>query len=197
MNRKLVLCTMAALVLCTSSVRAQDEKTGMTEQQMMEEWAKYATPTDMHKHLEKMVGKWSTVTKMWMDPAAPAMESKGMAEYNMTLGGRWLQMRYTGDMMGQPFEGMGMTGYDIFNKNYVSTWTDNMSTGMMSSKGNANADGTEITMSGTTDEPVTGEKNKKFREVIKITSPDAFTLEMYDTVKGKEVRVMEITHTRM
>lgn len=196
MKRKLFLCTLAALVICSAPVGAQD-KPAMTEQEMMERWAKYGTPNQMHKHLEKMVGKWSTNVKMWMDPAAPAMESKGSAEYTMALGGRWVMSKYTGEMMGQPFEGIGMTGYDSFNETYISNWTDNMSTGMMMCKGTANADGTEIVLNGTMDEPTTGEKNKKFREVIRITAPDSFTLEMYDTIKGKEVRVMEITHTRM
>jgi hypothetical protein len=196
MNRKLAFGTLTALALCTATVRA-DQPPAMTEAQMMEAMAKYATPTEMHKHLEKMVGKWSTTTKMWMDPAAPAMESKGSAEYNMGLGGRWIMMKYTGDMMGQPFEGTGMTGYDNFKKQYVSSWTDNMSTAMMLSTGTANADGSEFSLAGTMDDCMTGEKNMKFREVIRIAGPNAFTLEMYNTVKGKEMKVMEIAHTRM
>ncbi len=33
--------------------------------------------------------------------------------------------------MGMPFEGMGIDGYDNLAKQYVSTWVDNMGTGIM------------------------------------------------------------------
>jgi hypothetical protein len=70
-----------------------------------------------------------------------------------------------------------------------------MGTGMTSATGTADAQGT-ITLTGTMDEPVTGEKDKKYREVLRWTGPDAFTMEMYDTISGKEVKVMELLHTR-
>jgi len=195
MKRSLVLFGLAVLCLCSLPALAADEKAPDMDA-MMKDMAKYATPGDMHKHLEGMAGKWSTVTRMWMDPAAPPTESKGTASYEMVLGGRFISMKYNGDFMGMPFEGMGMTGYDNFHKNYVSTWTDNLSTAVMNSTGSASADGNTITLSGTMDDPVMGEMNMKFREVITLKGKDAFTLEMFNTMKGKETKMFEIMHTR-
>ena len=53
----------------------------------------------------------------------------------MILDGRVLTERYEGNMMGRPFVGHGMTGYDNAMGKYWSTWNDNMSTGLMTSWG--------------------------------------------------------------
>lgn len=188
----------AAFVLCAGAAFADPKASPPDMDAMMKEWAKWSTPGASHKVLEKMAGKWTTSQKMWMDPTQPPMESKGTAELTLVLGGRFLQEHYTGELMGMPFEGMGLVGYDNFRKEYISSWADNMGTYMMHARGTGNAAGTEVSMSGIFDEPASGEKDKKFREVIKITGPDSFVFEMYDTIPGKgEVRVMELTHTRV
>jgi len=192
---------IVGLLFGNTTTRAEGESAlpaGADQEAMMKEWAKWAMPGEMHKHLEKMIGNWTVETKMWMDPAAPPMESKGTAKNSWVLGGRWVRQEYTGDMMGMPFEGIGMTGYDNFRKEFVSTWQDNMSTTMMRSTGTCNAAGTEFSLSGTMDEPITGERDKKFRHVWKVTSADMHVFEAYDNIPGKgEVRVMELTYTRV
>jgi hypothetical protein len=204
MKRRWIVCGLVTLGMYCGSipVHSEEGKTpepgGADMEAMMKEWAKWSNPTDMHKHLEKMAGNWTVTTKMWMDPSAPPTESKGAAKSTFVLGGRWLRQEYTGDMMGMPFEGIGMTGYDNFKKEYISTWTDNMSTTMMRSTGSVNAAGTEFTMTGTMDEPMTGERDKKFRHVWKLASADSHVFEAYDNIPGKgEVKVMELTYTRV
>ena len=49
----------------------------------------------------------------------------------MILGGRYLEQRYEGTMMGQPFSGIGVTGFDNYKKKFVSTWVDSMGTAIM------------------------------------------------------------------
>jgi len=80
------------------------------------EWVQYSTPGAEHKALEQFVGTWDTSVKMWMAPGAQPQESTGTAENKMTLGGRFLEQHYEGTMMGQPFTGMGYTGYDLYKK---------------------------------------------------------------------------------
>lgn len=196
------LAVSAGLVLSVALASAQDDKGtiggGADQEAMMKEWAKWAMPGDMHKQLDKMVGNWTVTTKMWMDPSAPPMESKGTAKNEWVLGGRWVRQEYSGEMMGTPFEGIGMTGYDNFKKEFISVWADNVSTTMIRSTGTCNADGTEFNMSGTMDEPMTGERDKKFRHVWKVKSADEHTFEAYDNIPGKgEVRVMELVYTRV
>ena len=77
----------------------------MDMQEMMEVYKKVGTPGDHHKLLAKLVGSWTTKTRSWMEPDKPPMETTGMCEQKMLLGGRYLQQKYTGDMMGEPFTG--------------------------------------------------------------------------------------------
>ena len=57
----------------------------------------------------------------------------------MGLDGRVLIEEVTSSMMGMPFTGHGMTGYDNVTGKYWSTWTDSMSTGLMVSEGTCDA----------------------------------------------------------
>jgi hypothetical protein len=40
------------------------------------------------------------------------------------LGGRFVEQRYAGNFMGQPFSGLGYTGYDNYRKKYIGSWMD-------------------------------------------------------------------------
>jgi len=186
----------AALALAAGTARA-DSKAAPDMDALMKEWAKWSSPGAPHQLLQKMAGKWTLKQKTWMDPSQPPMETTGTAELAMVLGGRFLQQHYTGTMMGMPFEGSGLVGYDNFRQMYTSSWADNMGTAMMQSHGAANAAGTEITLNGLMDEPATGEKDKKMRQVLRVTGPDAFVFELYNVVPGQgDMKVLEITHTR-
>ena len=72
---------------------------------------------------------------------APAMEETGTATRTMALGGRVLVEDVKSTMMGMPFTGHGMMGYDNVTGKYWSTWMDSMSTGMMMSEGTCDAKG--------------------------------------------------------
>src|SRR5216683_6542372 len=105
------------------------------EKAMMEMMQKAATPGEAHKKLDAMVGTFDTKVMMWMDPSKPPEESTGVSENKWVLGDRYVEMRYTGTFMGQPFSGLGYQGYDNVTGNYVGTWMDTASTGMMTSSG--------------------------------------------------------------
>jgi len=65
------------------------------------------------------------------------MEETGTATRSMTLDGRVLVEDVSSSMMGSPFTGHGMMGYDNVTGKYWSTWNDSMSTGLMVSEGTA------------------------------------------------------------
>jgi hypothetical protein len=100
-------------------------------------------------------------------------------------------------MMGQPFSGVGYTGYDNFKKRYVSLWIDNMSTAMSTMDGNLDKEGKTFTTWGRMDEPMTGEKGKKIKYVTRIIDNDTQTFEVYDVAAyGDKKPTMQITYTR-
>ncbi len=177
----------------TEKGEKQEDKMDM--QAMMEVYAKLATPGEPHKLLAGMEGNWNAKIKSWTEPDKPPMESGGTCEQKMLLGGRFLQQEFTGYMMGNPFTGIGVTGYDNHTKKYVSTWMDSMSTAILVFEGTASADGKTITQESHYDTPIKGPL--KWRSVTKVMDDNTWSFEMYETDKsGKEEKMMEITYTR-
>ena len=167
----------------------------MDMQAMMEVYQKLGTPGTPHKMLAKLAGSWTTKTRAWMEPDKPPMEGTGTCEQKMLFEGRYLQQEYTGEMMGSPFTGINLIGYDNHTKKYVSAWIDSMSTGIYYFEGTASADGRTITQESRYDDPIKGPV--KWRSVTKIVDNDTHVFEMYATYKGgKEEKMMEITYTR-
>ena len=164
---------------------------------MMAQWQQASTPGEGHKRLEPLVGNWQHTAKWQMDPSAAPEESQGTNENRWILGGRFLQQDFKGQMMGQPFEGLGIIGYDNMAGEYKSVWLDNMSTSLMTSTVQYDAASGAFNESGTFSCPMTGEKNKWYRAVLKITDNDHYTYEMYSKDKdGKEFKNMEIAYRR-
>lgn len=165
--------------------------------EMMKKMEELSAPGLEHKLLTSMAGEWDAEVKSWMGgPDGAATVSKGSCKRTLILGGRFLQEEFTGEMMGKRFHGMGLIGYDKFNKKYVNTWVDDMGTGIFVSEGTADATGKVLTHNGKMDEPMTGEKAKPVRMITRILSPDKNTFEMHDLSLGEKSRVMEITYTR-
>ena len=163
--------------------------------EMMKALEASATPGPNHKLLERWVGRWDTTMKVMM-PGAPAMESRGTAEFSWLMEGRWLQEKMTGDMMGHPMQGFSITGYDNFNKCFVSTWVDNHTTMMVHSSGSMDRSGKVLTMFGKMDEPMTGEHNKTVRFQTTIIDEDTHRLNIDEVQYGQPFTVLEITYKR-
>ena len=192
-----VACMTVSLVMLSSSVMAKEKNAGkqMDPQKTMEEYQKLATPGEPHKQLASQAGSWTTTSKEWMEPGKPPMESTGSVEMKTLLDGRFLQQEFNGHMMGQPYNGIGITGYDNLRKRYISTWIDSMGTGIFVMEGTSSADGKTITLKGHHAELGGGEMSH--RALWKFVDSDTQTFEMYGTHgHGKEMKMMEITYKR-
>jgi len=197
--RNLLLVVFAIVAFGTISVSAQEKKKAgePSEEEMMKKWKEAATPGEAHKKLDDMVGSWESESQMWMAPGQPPTVSKGTSEMKWILGGRFLQQELTGEMMGMPMNGIGLTGYDNFKKKYIGFWIDNTSTAMYAMEGILDKDGKTITFFGKTDDPVTGEKDKKVKYVTRFINKDKHVFEIHDlSLKSPNTTVVEITYTR-
>lgn len=163
---------------------------------MMEAMTKAATPGDAHKKLDGMAGTWDTKVTMWMVPGTEPMISTGTATSQWVMGGRYLEERFKGNFGGMPFEGLGFTGYDNVKKRYWSTWIDNMSTAMMTSSGNAAADGKSWDFDGTMSDPMTGGETA-LKTKVTVQDADHHKMEMWSPgPDGKMFKSMEIAYSR-
>ena len=162
----------------------------------MKAWMDYMTPGKEHQMLASSDGKWKTETTMWMEPGAPAQTSTGEATNKMMMGGRYQRTTHKSMMMGQPFEGEGTTAYDNAKKMFVSTWVDNMGTGIMQMEGPWDEASKSMTLTGKCTDPATG-KETSMREVYKIVDDKHQEMEMYCTQNGKEFKTMEMKMTKL
>ena len=176
--------------------KAKGEKKAADPAAEMEAWMKLGQPGPEHARLQKMAGTYTTEAEMVMAPGTPPQKSKGKQTYEAMLGGRYIHGSYTSEMMGMPFTGMSLMGYDNQKKKYFSAWVDSMSTGLMVSEGTADAAGKVITFTGSYDDPMSG-KAKKYRQVTTVESDDKHKFEWFENDEaGKEYRMMLVTYTR-
>jgi len=158
-----------------------------------------------HKLLSSLDGNWNFNIKMWWnpDPDAKPQESKGTATRKSIMGGRYVVMDVTGRMQmpgedgkmkDMQFKGMGLEGYDNVKKKFVSSWVDNIGTGIQFSEGTYDPATTTLTYTSEM-EPMPGMKTTA-REVIKIADKDHMNLEWYENQGSQEKKTMEISYTR-
>jgi hypothetical protein len=167
----------------------------MDMQKTMEIYQKVGTPGEPHKKLAKLEGSWITRTRSWMEPGKPPMESSGACEQKPILDGHYLQQVYSGDMMGMPFTGISIMGFNNHTKKYESIWIDSMSTAVYLFVGTASADGKTITQECSYDDPARGPA--VWRSVTRFKDDDTQEFEMFLKPKGgKEEKMMEMTITR-
>ncbi|MFI5451318.1 DUF1579 domain-containing protein [Pedobacter sp. UC225_61] len=162
---------------------------------MNKAWAAYMAPGDPHKMMAAADGKWDAEITMYYSPDQPPSVNKAVCENKMILGGRYQQSTYKGSFEGMPFEGISTLAYDNSKKIYVSTWVDNMGTGVMYLEGTFDAATKTMNMKGKATDVVSG-KDITIRETLKFIDDNTQQMEMFDTKDGKEVKTMSINLKR-
>lgn len=195
MITKRVLIFLVFVFFPVSFLAVSGQEKSADDQEMMKKWMEYATPAEGHKFLQKMVGEWEIVSKLWEKPGQDPTVTKGPGKGKMIMGGRYLKVNYRGTMMGMPFEGMSIYGYDNHLKKYFSTWIDNMGTGILVNKGILDRSGKVLTQFGDVDDIFTGKKQKA-KTIITFVNPDKWLMEMYMISPQGEFKSLEVTHTR-
>jgi hypothetical protein len=209
----------AALVVCTAlglsvalavPAHAQEKKAPAATQQKktpasasaadqkaeMDAMMKAMTPGPQHKMLAEFVGDWTFAMKMWMDPQAPPSEMTGTTSYKTIMGGRYLQGDHRGTMMGMPFEGLGIEGYDNVTGKYMASWIDNFGTGVMYLTGTYDPAKKAYTFWGDEVDPAHPAVKVRARQVVSWIDQDNSRMDWFETRGGKETKTMEIVYTR-
>ncbi|HYV54140.1 MAG TPA: DUF1579 domain-containing protein [Chitinophagaceae bacterium] len=197
MKKITTILAVAIAMAGTASAQSSTQQSMTPEQaEMMKKWEAYMTPGDIHKMLAKSNGEWNEDVTMWMDPAAPPQKSTSTATNTMIMGGRYQQSMHRGSFNGMPFEGMSLLGYDNAKKTFISTWIDNMGTGIMTMEGTYDPNTKTVTSKGHEVDPMTG-KDMDVREVFTMVDDNTQIMSMYMTpAGGKEFKTMEIKFTR-
>lgn len=200
--------TLLVLLVAQRGVSQQTEKPGAAaaaQPQMsaemaerMANWERYNALGPEHAQFKEMVGEYNADMLWWMEPNTPPMTFKGKAKFELILDGHYLKQTYTcPDMMGTPYTGIGIEGYDRFAKRYVSIWLDNMSNSIMMQYGKCSESGKVCTYYGREHDSSTGELDKVVKAVLSHDG-DVPVFSMYELrPDNTEFKGMEIRYKRV
>lgn len=215
MKLLLIAICGAFLISCNNQVKnaestnADSSGTATANSPDAEEWIPVDSATAMRTMIEagtpgkeqamlaQSDGNWKAEITMWESPEAAPMKANGSITNKMIMGGRYQQTSFKGDMMGMPFEGSSTTGYDNARKVWVSTWVDNMSTGIMNMEGTWDEATKSVTYTGKMLCPGNG-KMCEIKQVMKKIDDKTEIMEMYgpDMKTGKSYKNMEMKLTK-
>jgi hypothetical protein len=209
---KNVFITLSVLALCFTSCKKEttvtttttpvSDSTATAETEVKdapmdsvateEAWKAYATPGLQHKMMADENGTWNVEMSFWASPDAAPDKFTSTAQARMIFDGKFQEVTYSGTMMGMPFEGKSTLAFNNKSGEYISTWIDNMGTGMMIVKGHYDETLKVINFTGTMTDPLTG-KDIGVREVYTIVDAKTRKLETFDKKQGREeYKSMEI-----
>jgi hypothetical protein len=207
MSRRLALISVplaAALVVgsfLAGRVVSDEPPAGVPSdpKEMMKLWEKMKSPGPQHELLKGLVGSW-VGTGHWTD-AGMTSKFTEEATSKLVFGDRFLQTdsKMTTEASEQ-FPAMSMTstmllGFDNAKQRYAMVMAGDWSTSIGSSEGTYDAATKSLTLSGT--EVLGPGMERKYRSVMKLSSPDEWSFEMYFTQPdGKEAKVGEAVYKR-
>jgi hypothetical protein len=153
-------------------------------------------PGPEHDLLKKDVGVWDATVEMSAGPPGTApMVSKGTETVTLAVGGMWQVTEFKGELMGAPFEGRGLMGFDPGKKKYVGSWVDSMTPSI--SPMEASYDPATKTMTGWMEAPDPTGKLTKSKHTTEWRDADTRVFNMFMTAPdGKEYPVLKITYKR-
>jgi len=188
---------VAGAGLAQDNQKAGEKKAASPSPEEMAAWQKAATPGPHHAHFKDLAGAWNAECKYWMQPGTDPQVEKMKTEYKLVFGGRYLTSTLEGTMMGMPFSGMGIAGYDNVKGVHTMVWLDNMSTTLFYSEGTCSDNCSVETHHMTQMDPMTGSE-VKVKTVTRFVDNDKHVFEYFMVnPDGSEFKSMEIVYTRM
>ena len=198
----IVALSLLLFVLANFAMSARPDQgkaapvTGTPADAKAAKWKELGTPGAAHQLLNPRVGKWSVVMKMFESAGAVPLTSKGTTEVKWIMDGRHIQETVTAEWMGQPFSGVGTTGYDNLKQKYVGSWIDNMSTGLMHSEGTYDAATKTFSYASECPDVLTG-KYARSRTLVKLVDADHLTMQTFKAgADGKDFLTMQLDYVR-
>ena len=188
-------CCVLPLVAWAQDEQSPAPQMSPEQMAMMQAWERAATPGGEHERLATQVGTWHGQVESWSVPGTDPMVSQSKVERKMSLDGRVLEEHWSGNMMGQDFVGHGRTGFDNVQQQYWSTWTDNMSTSLMTFSGQYDEAAEQYVFTGSYVDPVS-KRTVNTRSVSMSPEEGKEVMEMYEVVGENERMTMRITLTR-
>ncbi len=196
MTAWILVCAVVAVGFVSGVAVAEDTPEMTAEQkEEMEAWQKAMAPGPQHAALAEMVGDFKITVNSFMEPGGEPQVSSGTASRKMIMDGRILEETVSSSVMGQPFEGRGLTGYDNVAGQWWGSWIDSMSTGLMTTYGEWDEEEGIGTFHGEYIDPSTN-MAQATRTVIHQLEGGNERMEMFMITPAGEYKSMEILYER-
>ena len=161
---------------------------GLAAAALQDEGMPIAKPGPEHGILKKMAGTWTAEADFM------GMKETGTYERKLAMNGLWLLSEYEGKMMGTPFVGHEITGWDPMKKKYVSCWVDSASTSMSIMEGTWDPSSKSMTLTGASTDPMSGDEMAMIN-VTRMPDDDHMIFDMHMGSVDSPA-MMTITYTR-
>jgi hypothetical protein len=188
----------SATAILRNSVRAEDDESMLDKLRVIAAYSQAATPGEEHEKLCEYAGDWTFEATTFLGPAPET--SKGTARFEPILGGRYVVQKTQGKMLGQPFDGFGLNGFDNVTREYFTFWADSWSTNVYEMRGARPKEGEPLVLSGQARDAMSPE-GRPWRMVQSWIEDDEFRLEVFDTLerdgKPTEVKAAELVYRRV
>ncbi|NJL75268.1 MAG: DUF1579 domain-containing protein [Saprospiraceae bacterium] len=132
------LLFIITLILSVTEMKAQNN----------DPWTVYMTPAEVHNLMEKMTGNFKMEITMSMGAGKEPNIISINSVHKMLLGGRFLEMKQQGTMMGMDYQSIMTLGFNTIDKKMSLTTITNMGTGTLSLVGVWNDKNKSASLSG-------------------------------------------------
>jgi len=139
-----------------------------------------------------MAGAWTFTLRYDAGPLGKGEET-GTLDVRPSMDGRFFIEEARTRFFGQPFEWIGIHGYDTQAKQYVSSWIDNLSTQIDPMTGRWNDVTQTLLYTGSADHPVEGKTTIEWAITIEAAR---MRVEMHEVAGAKRTKVMELDARR-
>lgn len=148
--------------------------------QNQDPWVEYMTPSSIHELLNQYSGSFNMEITMTMgDGNAPSVFTVN-SEHSMLLGGRFLEMKQQGSLMGMDYQSILTLGFNNTDKIMSLITITNMGTGTLSLFGPWDEKSKSANLFGQITNPVT-KGIIHVRQSITFIDNDSILIESYDT----------------
>jgi hypothetical protein len=147
-----------------------------------------------HAKLAARAGTFDVTGTAWSPVNNARISISGTSRARMILDGKFLQETTRGEMAGQSFTGLELTGFNTASKVFTTTFMDSTGTGTITMRGRSQP-GNEIILRGRIYDPAM-RKMTRVKSVTTVVSRDEYRREVYSNRGGSEKKVMELVYRR-
>lgn len=194
------LALLAPCLLAAAPAAAQVPAPPEERQRIAREVMAAAQPGPEHAELMALAGAWDVEGFMWSGPGAEPMKLGFPAENRAVLGGRFLESRASGELMGMTIEALTIYGFDRRHRKYTIVGFDSFGTYYVTGAGTMDPATRTVAMDGTDDDPVTG-MTQVYTLHLRFVDPDTYVTDavFHDpahTGGGPSFKAVELTWRR-